>query len=79
MINMTKIKRSDLTSNEIKSILIKKFYKIVIMRSLVLILKNSIDSFAMLAETFLTHTKSQKVEAHNEDIFKMKHDNTKLL
>nr|XP_009591158.1 uncharacterized protein LOC104088220 [Nicotiana tomentosiformis] len=79
----TRVKGNDLTKQDIESVLVKKFGEILTKGALTwysLLPKNSIDSFAELADLFIkVHSGAQKVEKRMEDIFKVKQGDTELL
>ncbi|XP_070019365.1 uncharacterized protein [Nicotiana sylvestris] len=79
----TGLKGNDLTKKEIESVLVKIFGETLTKGELKwysLLPKNSIDSFAELADSFIkAHSGAQKVEKRIEDIFKIKQGDTKLL
>ncbi|XP_070050353.1 uncharacterized protein [Nicotiana tomentosiformis] len=79
----TGVKGNDLTKQEIESVLVKKFGETLTKGALTcyyLLPKNSIDSFAELADLFIkAHSGAQKVEKRMEDILKVKQGDTKLL
>ncbi|XP_070049009.1 uncharacterized protein [Nicotiana tomentosiformis] len=77
------VKGNDLTKQEIESVLVKKFGETLTKGALTwysLLPKNSIDSFAELADLFIkAHSGAQKVEKRMEDIFKVNQGYTELL
>ncbi|XP_070030618.1 uncharacterized protein [Nicotiana sylvestris] len=79
----TSVKGNDLSKQEIESVLVKIFRETLINGALTwysLLLENSIDYFAELADSFIkAHSGAQKIKKRITDIFKIKQGDAKLL
>ncbi|XP_070014518.1 uncharacterized protein [Nicotiana sylvestris] len=77
------VKGNNLTKQEIKSVLVKKFGETLTKGALIwyfLLPKKSIDCFDELADSFIkAYSGAQKDEKRTEDIFKIKQRDTELL
>ncbi|XP_075095294.1 uncharacterized protein LOC142173573 [Nicotiana tabacum] len=77
------VKGNDLAPHEIESVLLKKFGETLTRGSLTwysLLPKHSIDSFEVLADSFINaHASTRKVQARKADIFKTTQGESELL
>ncbi|XP_070036940.1 uncharacterized protein [Nicotiana tomentosiformis] len=80
---ITAVKENGLAPQEIESVLLKKFGETLTGEALTwfsLLLEHSIDSFEMLAVSFIkAHAKARKVQAQKDDIFKIAQGESELL
>ncbi|XP_075108943.1 uncharacterized protein LOC142180772 [Nicotiana tabacum] len=78
-----RIKGNDLNDNEIESVLLKKFGETLSKGAMIWynnLAPNSIDSFAMLANTFVeAYVGAIKVATRKSDVFKIKQRNDEML
>ncbi|XP_070035197.1 uncharacterized protein [Nicotiana tomentosiformis] len=77
------IKGNGLEDNEIESVLLKKFRETLSKGAMIWyhnLPPNSIDSFSMLADSFVKeHAGARKVATRKSDIFKVKQKDNKIL
>ncbi|XP_070029156.1 uncharacterized protein [Nicotiana sylvestris] len=77
------IKGKDLEDDEIESVLLKKFGETLSKGAIIWhhnLPLNSIDSFAMLADSFVkAHARAIKVETRKSDLFKVRQNDNEML
>ncbi|XP_070008537.1 uncharacterized protein [Nicotiana sylvestris] len=77
------VKGNDLAPHEIESVLLKKFGETPTKETLTwysLLLKHSIDSFEMLADSFIkSHARAKKVQARKAKLFRIAQGDSELL